>query len=100
MLVLLNLDGAQNKKELTSHMYDASAPSSTSSGRTSSPSYGPIHVPNGIVCFAHTPYPAPGIPDIQRPTSFGKDSTAFGSFKVLLLFILLLLFTVVVILSV
>lgn len=76
-------------------MYEASTPGSTSSGRSSSPSYGPIHVPSGMVCLAHTPYPAPGIPDIHRPTSFGNDSTAFGNLTALLL-MLLLLFTVFV----
>lgn len=76
-------------------MYEVSVPGSTSSGRTSSPSYGPIQVPSGIVCLAQTPYPAPGIPDTHRPTSFGNNSTAFGNLMALL-FMLLLLFTVFV----
>ena len=80
-------------------MYEVSTPGSTSSGRTSSPSYGPIHVPKGIVCLAQTPYPTPGIPEIHRPTSFGNDSTAFGN-PTALLFMLLLLFTVFVNLNV
>ena len=44
-----------DKTKSTSHIYDASDPSTTSSGRTSSPSYGPIHVPTGMICFAQTP---------------------------------------------
>lgn len=76
-------------------MYEVSVPGNTSSGRTSSPSYGPIQVPSGIVCLAQTPYPAPGIPDTHRPTSFGNNSTAFGNLMALLC-MLLLLFTVFV----